>query len=482
METLPVYVRVMFISLTVPAMAIILYGRKYYKHLNHFAIKQRYGCVVVVEASLQCIQLITFSIVFLSHLHSTIIYVYYQLNTTLFIALFSCWILRFVSLCFDIKWITSKMDHDWIYVINSSASQLNEPKILRKLTNTLGNIKWNLYHIIIPCNIFCFAIFAFLNIFRAVNIILRNENIIDLDWIAWSFWLFVILVSWAILLFTYLSIPKFQDCIYVMKELKYVIISLTTQLLMNIVASVLYTLYNNGIIWYYIVLFISRLSGAIATIISTRYVLIKVLPMTPPNSKKKRNNFESIPMLEMQLSLMGNMEQSIESYQLKEILNDKQMFQVYMLHLSKEFSMKLLLALIECIQLQQYIFMKKDMMNVNINPNDKFAFQKIQLYDDIVKSEIVFNNEEEVKSDQLTQIKKKANKLFNKYIEYGSVYEIFITENTRGNMSEVMSHLDWIEDDDINVNHVMKLFDDCGQEIYFILLSQFGRFQATNQY
>eukprot|EP01084_Bolivina_argentea_P126893 224550_1 len=484
----PTNVTLLYVALIIPVVVIIRYGVKYYRNINHFAIKKRYGRIVVVEAMIQSILLINVSVQFFSNIHQALIYVYYQVNSTLFIILMSCWFVRFSALCIDITWITTTRDRQWIYIINSGATQLNTQK-LQKYKRTLGNIRWNFAHVVIPWCIFCFVIFAFLNVVRAMDINVYDLsdqdmflNLYILDGISWLFWLFIILSSWAVLLIIYLKIPKFQDSIYVMKELKYVIASLTIQLSMNTVGSILYASRSDEI-WYYTVMFVSHLSGAIATIIATRFVLINVLPMKQPSNRQEINPLQHNPdILEMQLSLMSNMAESNQSYELKQILNDKQMFQVYMFHLSKEFSMKLLLALIECIQLQKYILTNNDNIDINIVTDQEYSCQKITFYSDIVKSVIVFNDYNETKIDDVTRIKKKADKLYNKYIEYNSNYEISITCQTRDSMSDVMSHLDWIEDDSIRINDVMLLFDECCKEIYLILLSGFGRFQATKQY
>ena len=174
---------------------------------------------------------------------------------------------------------------------------------------------------------------------------------------------------------------------------------------------------------------------------------------------------------------------SIQSIQLKEILNDKDMFQVYLTHLSKEFSMKLMLAFIECIQLQKYIFNTPHDLNRDLYA--EYLFHSVHFYDSMVKSHIVYTDDEDIddeKIDDCTRIKKKANKICLKYIEWHSQYEILISKNVREAILDTMSHLDWIEDDDITLNDVMELFNDCCKEILRILLSRFGRFQATTYY
>ena len=157
------------------------------------------------------------------------------------------------------------------------------------------------------------------------------------------------------------------------------------------------------------------------------------------------------------------------------------MFQVYIIHLSREFSMKLLLAFVECMQFQKYVF-----TNIEIDGDviASYLFNEVELYDDIIKSDIVYSptNEFGKNDNDIAEYKRKATKLYEKYIEYGSEYEILITKSMRQNMSDVMSHLDWINDDEYNMNDVLKLFNECCIEIYRILLMGFGRFQATKQY
>ena len=45
-----------------------------------------------------------------------------------------------------------------------------------------------------------------------------------------------------------------------------------------------------------------------------------------------------------------------------------------------------------------------------------------------------------------------------------------------------MSHLDWIDDDDIDINILLQLWNDVSKELFLLLLDAFTRFQSTKSY
>ena len=119
-----------------------------------------------------------------------------------------------------------------------------------------------------------------------------------------------------------------------------------------------------------------------------------------------------------------------------------------------------MLTFIEIIQLQKYII-KQNEINVK---NDKALFHKIEFFDNMAQSKIVYNDEiddDEMKYDyydQLKLIKLKSNKLFKKYVEYGSEYENILKSKIHNKITETMSHIDWIDDEDIDINIILITF------------------------
>eukprot|EP00484_Ammonia_sp_Unknown_P025679 CAMPEP_0197033926 /NCGR_PEP_ID=MMETSP1384-20130603/12181_1 /TAXON_ID=29189 /ORGANISM="Ammonia sp." /LENGTH=180 /DNA_ID=CAMNT_0042463789 /DNA_START=933 /DNA_END=1472 /DNA_ORIENTATION=+ len=143
--------------------------------------------------------------------------------------------------------------------------------------------------------------------------------------------------------------------------------------------------------------------------------------------------------------------------QLIQIFANKDAFELYIAHLSKEFSMEFLLALVEIIQLQTYI-LSQDIQHDHVL-SEGLLCKSVRFYDEIPKSLIVFQQAENANNvDVLIKIKRKSNELYFKYIEGGAPHEILLSDATRNNVSDVMSHLDWIEDDEIGVDVILQLW------------------------
>lgn len=72
--------------------------------------------------------------------------------------------------------------------------------------------------------------------------------------------------------------------------------------------------------------------------------------------------------------------------------------------------------------------------------------------------------------------------IFNqRYIEYASDYEILLSKDTRNQIYDIMSHKGWTEDDDIDINMILKSWDDVSEELFMLLLDGLSRFSTTAQ-
>ena len=213
---------------------------------------------------------------------------------------------------------------------------------------------------------------------------------------------------------------------------------------------------------------------------STWWVMKKLKPLmiVPEIDMNDDHNMNSILLKSIK-------SKSMERAQFKNILNNEKYFAVFMIHLSKEFSMHFLIAFIEIIQMQQYIFNK--IRFVNDEEQQEYFFQDINFYETVPKSSIVYANgcnddEERNNNNSLEIIKIKSVKLYDKYIEYGSEYEVIITKLTRNKITDVMSHKDWIDDDEVDSNVILQLWDEVSEDLFTLLLNSFNRFRFKVQY
>ena len=91
-------------------------------------------------------------------------------------------------------------------------------------------------------------------------------------------------------------------------------------------------------------------------------------------------------------------------------------------------------------------------------------------------------NEEKHDDNALKSVKEKSGTLFEKYIEWGSEYEVILQYKTREKIIDVMSHPDWIDDNEIGIDDIMELWNDVSKELFVLLENSFSRFRTTQQY
>ena len=82
----------------------------------------------------------------------------------------------------------------------------------------------------------------------------------------------------------------------------------------------------------------------------------------------------------------------------------------------------------------------------------------------------------------MEKVKIKSTKLFDKYIANSSRYEIILSNATRQKMYNEMARRDWIDDNNVNVNTILELWDDATKELFLLLVDGFDRFHASRQY
>eukprot|EP01084_Bolivina_argentea_P074810 135686_1 len=403
--------------------------------------------------------------------------------------LFTCWALRFWAIFYDLKWNVSVMNQQWICIIDHTVIDTKPPWFISH-KSSFGNIRWMICRAVIPWCIFC--------------CLWISAMTINQFFIAWKYGMISNLIFYSfaqfqyfLLLLIYCKFPSFQDNFFISKELKRIIIIYTFMEVAGIVSffasgftsfsSESSTLGDNK--WQNIILLgcimLYHTSATTVSMTATYWVLGKIqhIIIDPNNNRSNQIKINKFKHLNADILLDEHFRfkdlNSVQGLQLKQLFSKQRFFEVYMAHLSKEFSMHFMLALIEIIQFQQ-IVMEENENNLDVNQFENSLFRHCAFYKDVPLSTIVFGDNDE--KEQLYITKTKANTIFSKYIVYGAEYEILLTYETRERVSEVMSHLDWIEDESIDIEQILQLFDECTGEIFSVLLDGFGRFQATQQY
>lgn len=468
---------------------ILVYGYKYYKQKEKIALKQRYAYINIIEIS--CVVLFMITGMVQDFLWVLIHFEWYTNNllvetivTNLLLTfidlLFLSWTWRFFIIIYDMKIINIDCNQQWINIINPNemeTAQLNRNWYYRHKSK-FGNAKWFGRHCILPITIII-VIFntCVISIFHPYSD--RFEDDLLVLYVAINYGFMLMMIIFLSILFC--TIPKFQDHFFVYGEMKRLIIIALFGVFISMFWSYSYVGINNiSLSATYIISDAGRIVQDIMflaeTMISTWWVLAK-LKMVSIRTHEKAKSIDHRSAILLQSA--KSHPESFQQARLNVILRNKDYFQVFMLHLGKEFSYQFLVAFIEIIQLQNYI---QDNMRLN---DDELSFRDIEFYESIPKSIIVYGEDEkEEKSDSddmLQRIKQKSTKLYDKYIDSGMGYEIILTKGTKHEISDVMSHIDWIDDDEIDIDKVMKLWDDVSNELHLLLLNSFNRFQSTIQ-
>ena len=490
------------ILIAIPLIAIN--GYKYYLNRNHIVFKKRYAFITNYEVIIALFNFTCYAwayFLFWSNENSIFGDFMVFLNNTCMNLLKYCWIIRFFLLSYDLNLTNVLINYSWQSVLNPTDSNKNI-KLDWYLQNKskYNNFKW-ISKVLVPFLILTIFI-DFMdtkliaiclkyshNTYQIINIV----NIIN------------ILPSWIILFIIYYTIPTINDNFYISWELKYIIILIIVQLigysgvvLMSKIYSIKYNILSITVETVENIL--TKLCDVFLILISTYFVNKKVSYLIQNNKyKTKRLNINnnnddhvylsidnnsdiSINLIENKVSKIKHAETTIEFVK---FLSVKDYFQCFADHIIKDLAINTLLAFIEIIQFQQYAqkhAIHDDNDDDDCKYDDESLFQTIKLYPGITKSQIVYqmNND----NDNIPyKLKCKAHKIFLKYIEYGSYYEVDINAEIREHVINIMMHKDdFLDEYSNNINIIIHLFEDIVNELFQIQISSFLRFKMSPQY
>jgi len=253
--------------------------------------------------------------------------------------------------------------------------------------------------------------------------------------------------------------PRFNDHIYLYKESKIISYVWTSALFCYAFCNLIVFIMGAHLITVFLIQCCGLIAVFSPPFISTFWVLqqIKV-------SQQKDSN---IPV-----------QSENHSLQIYDILQDKELIDLFMQHLIEEFSMECLLSVIEFQQFKSY-----SMQQLNINTTDMGdAIKTVIFPDNVPQSNIVYNDhgeETEGEGDMLLLFKIKAYKLYEKYIKIGTEFEINISYRTRGTLQYLMKDYDqWISDQNrIDSLDLVKIFESAETEMIKLLNHSKYRFK-----
>eukprot|EP01084_Bolivina_argentea_P158254 275693_1 len=478
---------------------ILYHGSNYYKNKNHIALKQRYANITITE--------IICCIIYITSWNAYEIFsnyncfdnpndtfwqiIYFILSATIQIFetfLYALWILRFWMIRFDMKFsIASIGEKDefinkhWQQIIDPYSIESSKYKWYINKKMTLGNIRWMIKYFMLPWMIFwvlftCSSMYSAQCFTPICNIMYQVTGI---------GYMFDGAFTWILLYIIYFTIPKFQDCFFISDELKrlmiiYVIITMNE--IMLPVASYFFETKLQLIRSVYVLTQVTCMTAT--SLISTWWVLnnLKRINIVCDNYRRNGKIKHRTYTKELLLNSIANEFDTMQARQLKQILMDCHLFEVYIKYLSKELCIQYIIAFIEMIQMQQYI-MKCDVIGHEIDEKYQQSLaQNIGFYPDMVRSFVVFGDEmNDCKWDneqKVYTLKIKSDKLIDKYIINGAQYQINIFSNNT--LNKMLDDLDNLQN--INVNEILYLWDQITKRLFLFLLDGFPRFQSTLQY
>ena len=168
------------------------------------------------------------------------------------------------------------------------------------------------------------------------------------------------------------------------------------------------------------------------------------------------------------------------------MLSTESSIHAFMVHLSKEYSMEILLSYIELNQFQSYLIenIKSELEQVSMDIIDVVTFP-----DNIPQSEIIYGEKELILVDTISgnhkddpfldNAKIKAHRLYKKYIKQGSEFEINISSTERLRLTNLLGDLDVLLSCNVQLKDLLLIFENCKQEMRVLQTFALARYKAN---
>eukprot|EP01084_Bolivina_argentea_P279832 478450_1 len=525
---------------------LVYYYYKYRSLQKSVIFRKRYAEIVSLEVQIGLFKIIIGALIYISlliwfqqhkykqndrlsfHFNSLIAIDYI---TTLI--LFYVWIWRFWLLHFRIHINVAILANEWKYVINSKHKDTKGDWYLNNRSK-YGNKNYIRNRFIIPaCLMQCSLIIIPLFMTSYYNTI----------W--WTIYFnFHIFIPFCTLITIYFTTCKFSDNFYITKELQKIFICLSVTYSLMFIGNILQVIFNFSInistIFYCIQVNIVWIGIFFSLITAIYWVPKKVLPLITNRNYELRevpirkaasdsyiqchaeksvqnhkfltrsrsqydgyyenaNDMEYVEVLIIDKQIKKNVIGNIQNRKIKlsQILSHPKGFEMFVNHLTKEFACECLLSMCEMIQFQQSIYeLLKDYYSKcnnydenkkqfdEMNSHKKSTFFSINFPNNVPLSEIVYNGfSVDNNIDIITDYKIKAHKLYMKYMDYNSAFQINIPFKIRQNIGYKMrDYNSWIELKNVTMFDLLKLFDKTCAEMYKLMLSSYDRFSLTHNY
>eukprot|EP01084_Bolivina_argentea_P162247 282379_1 len=354
------------------------------------------------------------------------------------------WFFLYILLCktwmiyYNFKWTTYTLQYEWEAIINPKS---NETNFYFNNRQKYGSVVWVAKRLAF---IF-FVLFVFSNI--ATSLIFGdNDYIVSITGvIILILTIFLPIGSYIVILCKTPALQKCNDIFYIHWESKIIakillLFSLLFVMMFILIAIILSISNEFNIHWIYSLGFVPIASCLAAIIyVSSKLVVQKNMQSQLHYESAKEAKEQSITISRVP-SISKGEKSSNPTFSLRQILSTKDTVHLFMLHLSKEYSMECLLSFIEFSQFLVYL-QNKDAKTEN---ND------IEIPNELSQSNIITNKE--------TDFKQKAYDLYSKYIKRGCYYEINISGALRGSFFNLMNDYDRFTKINIQKKNNLKYF------------------------
>eukprot|EP01083_Nonionella_stella_P134110 408028_1 len=449
------------IGYIVPALCIplaIYHNIQLYSHRNEMFLRKRSTSLTVLFCLNICIILTMFVIALteLTTFHSSDHSVVHLISFNLYLV--SWWFILYFLLLkswllyYKYHWTYHTLQSEWQLLINSKSTK--QTNFFVKNHTTYGN----------TCHMAkVFGALCGIGVIVCLTGELKsamdsNYPIVDISLICLSISMAPVIVFYVIIVF---KTPFIEDPFYIHWESKW-----QARILFIMCIAFLVMEIFNVFVHYYKALLIAdpilELLLFALHYLSTAYIMSKNAEHETKDSNKAKQSSPS-------------------SVKLVEILSNKDALHQFMLHLSKEYSMECVLSisLIEFQQYQEYV--KKLDGNIEGNVNI------ISLDSSVPISEII-ECEEMMDGDydgdaSVYAAKRKAHKIYSKYIKEDSVFEINIAYGERKKLHQMLANDDeLIKYEAVTLSDLYVLFESCKKEMMSLLELSLYRFRFRPEY
>eukprot|EP01083_Nonionella_stella_P313080 1122157_1 len=475
----------------------------FYKHRNNQMIKKRHS--IMTKNILIC-QMMIGTIFLPSYLllYSDVIidfesnrrYVFYPIYVCLAVSLWM-FVWKQWLYYFDTHLAKMSLNNEWKQFLNPSAIANNWFIINKNRFKERSTLHWRFF-------------ISILTLFLATTL---PEFVMDADvyvkefvfLLFGSFWTLLAMIALAVIRY---NTPELEDLFLIRRELLYIVLVLCTYSAVPIMHAINTFVFPGHRLQ--VVIFVLQ-QWYLSTVLLLCFYILSVWPIL------KNKHWINQPLLKHQpdhvmLANTSNIDSvhSSNSKQcasrladmtLRQVLKNEAMFDSFMQHLIKEFSMEIMLALIELSQFQESMHAFALTIDENImisNQEWKFACDLLTDLSYIPQSSIVFDalNEEEVNTykhvEDVTKQKQmefliRSHKIYDKYFDSGSDFEINISFGQRNLVTEQLFLLDaWKVHDDADnedaltqLNQLFQLFNPAIGSMFTLLQYSFSRFKTA---